>query len=98
MWEGFDEALNAGPVCSALSRQVDPISAICYRGSAVFYRCRPSPGRVAEWADSARSKAKDYWPQMPEGVEDRNADAWEATAGYRRSRRWALATDLSRRG
>ena len=34
--------------------------------------------RLADWADSARSKAKDYWPQMPDGVDDRDADTWEA--------------------
>ena len=34
--------------------------------------------RLADWADSVRSKAKEQWPEMPDGVEDRDADAWEA--------------------
>ena len=34
--------------------------------------------RLADWADGARSKAKDYWPSMPDGVDDRDADTWEA--------------------
>jgi hypothetical protein len=27
--------------------------------------------RAAAWADSIRDVARDYWPEMPEGVEDR---------------------------
>lgn len=34
--------------------------------------------RLAEWADSVRDAAMAYWPEMPPGVEDRNADRWEA--------------------
>ncbi|MGE0218416.1 DUF3631 domain-containing protein [Mycolicibacterium sp.] len=34
--------------------------------------------RLAEWADSIRGTARDYWPELPAGVEDRNADRWEA--------------------
>jgi hypothetical protein len=34
--------------------------------------------RVAAWADSVRKAALDYWPEMPDGVEDRDADRWEA--------------------
>ena len=34
--------------------------------------------RLAIWADSIRAVARDYWPEMPEGVEDRDADRWEA--------------------
>ena len=34
--------------------------------------------RLAEWADSVREKAMDYWPDMPDGVADRDADCWEA--------------------
>lgn len=33
--------------------------------------------RLAFWADQVREKAKDTWPEMPEGVEDRPADVWE---------------------
>jgi Protein of unknown function (DUF3631)/Domain of unknown function (DUF3854) len=33
--------------------------------------------RLAEWADSVRDRTKDYWPEMPEGLDDRNADKWE---------------------
>ena len=34
--------------------------------------------RLADWADLVRDKAQDYWPEMPKGVEDRDADCWEA--------------------
>jgi hypothetical protein len=34
--------------------------------------------RLAHWADTVRENAKDYWPDMPAAVEDRDADAWEA--------------------
>jgi Protein of unknown function (DUF3631)/Bifunctional DNA primase/polymerase, N-terminal len=34
--------------------------------------------RLADWADSAREHAKQHWPEMPAGIEDRDADAWEA--------------------
>lgn len=33
---------------------------------------------LARWAASVESKAMAQWPNMPEGVEDRNADVWEA--------------------
>ncbi|WP_218856026.1 DUF3631 domain-containing protein [Demequina lutea] len=33
---------------------------------------------LAQWAASVESKASAQWPDMPEGVEDRNADVWEA--------------------
>ena len=38
--------------------------------------------RLADWADSARSKARDHWPQMPDGVDDRDADVWEALLAW----------------
>jgi hypothetical protein len=34
--------------------------------------------RLATWADSVRDVAKVTFPEMPEGVTDRNADVWEA--------------------
>jgi hypothetical protein len=34
--------------------------------------------RLAQWAASVKEAATDLWPQMPEGVEDRHADRWEA--------------------
>jgi hypothetical protein len=33
---------------------------------------------LSNWADSVKVRATDMWPQMPPGVEDRNADVWEA--------------------
>lgn len=33
---------------------------------------------LAVWADVVRPEALDHWPEMPPGVEDRNADVWEA--------------------
>jgi hypothetical protein len=33
--------------------------------------------RLADWADSVRARAKEHWPQMPPGLDDRNADKWE---------------------
>lgn len=34
--------------------------------------------RVAQWSDTVRTEAADAWPEMPNGVEDRAADVWEA--------------------
>lgn len=34
--------------------------------------------RLSQWADGIRERAKDYWPEMPAGLEDRPADVWEA--------------------
>ncbi len=34
--------------------------------------------RLARWADVTRAQVTDTWPVMPEGIEDRNADVWEA--------------------
>jgi len=36
--------------------------------------------RIAEWAVTVahRLAAGDFWPHMPEGIEDRDADVWEA--------------------
>ena len=34
--------------------------------------------RLAAWADRVESDLMDYWPPMPDGVEDRSADVWEA--------------------
>jgi hypothetical protein len=33
--------------------------------------------RLAEWAASIANKVEDAWPDMPDGIEDRNADVWE---------------------
>lgn len=34
--------------------------------------------RLSGWAASVSGRATDAWPEMPEGVEDRAADVWEA--------------------
>ena len=34
--------------------------------------------RLAEWAATVEHRADSYWPDMPTGIEDRNADVWEA--------------------
>jgi hypothetical protein len=34
--------------------------------------------RLADWAQTVSEQAKDMWPKMPAGVEDRAADVWEA--------------------
>jgi len=34
--------------------------------------------RIAQWARSVGARAMDHWPVIPDGVEDRNADVWEA--------------------
>lgn len=34
--------------------------------------------RLREWSNRVRPLAGTSWPQMPDGVEDRNADVWEA--------------------
>ncbi len=55
---------------------------------------------LAKWAGTVRARVGNPWPDMPEGVEDRNADVWEAllviadVAGGdwpRRARRSAVA-------
>ena len=33
--------------------------------------------RIAAWAAAVEDKLADAWPEMPEGIEDRNADVWE---------------------
>jgi len=33
--------------------------------------------RLALWADQVCNSMKDTWPEMPNGIEDRNADVWE---------------------
>src|SRR5215207_4648064 len=34
--------------------------------------------RLAAWAASIRDDLGDVWPDMPDGVEDRDADVWES--------------------
>jgi hypothetical protein len=34
--------------------------------------------RLADWALGVQDKVKGAWPDMPDGVEDRDADVWEA--------------------
>jgi len=34
--------------------------------------------RLKEWADEIRDRIQNEWPEMPEGIEDRDADVWEA--------------------
>jgi hypothetical protein len=34
--------------------------------------------RLAAWADSIREGLKGLWPELPAGIEDRDADVWEA--------------------
>jgi hypothetical protein len=33
--------------------------------------------RLTDWAASVEDKVTDAWPDMPDGIEDRNADVWE---------------------
>lgn len=35
-------------------------------------------GALAEWAASVEDDLTDTWPDMPDGIEDRHADVWEA--------------------
>ncbi len=34
--------------------------------------------RLTAWTGAVRDRAIDYWPVMPDNIEDRDADAWEA--------------------
>lgn len=34
--------------------------------------------RLADWAESVEPIVAGAWPEMPDGIEDRNADVWEA--------------------
>ena len=44
------------------------------------HRAEAEPIRLEleRWADSARDELQDAWPEFPDGIEDRNADVWEA--------------------
>ncbi|MFD5564983.1 DUF3631 domain-containing protein [Kitasatospora griseola] len=33
--------------------------------------------RLATWADTVRDKLNDTWPELPDGINDRQADVWE---------------------
>lgn len=63
--------------------------------------------RLREWAQSVEYRIGSTWPEMPEGVEDRNADVWEALLAVAdaagglwpdRARRAALAMVAKSRG
>ena len=45
-----------------------------------YRTCRPDAlaDRLVEWSNSVRELAGAAWPDMPPGVEDRDADVWEA--------------------
>ncbi len=32
---------------------------------------------LADWSNNARPSLQDVWPELPEGIEDRDADVWE---------------------
>ena len=34
--------------------------------------------RLAAWCEAVLDTVTDAWPKMPEGIEDRDADVWEA--------------------
>jgi hypothetical protein len=34
-------------------------------------------GQIAEWAASIAETVRNAWPEMPQGIEDRDADVWE---------------------
>lgn len=34
--------------------------------------------QLATWANTVRAAVTDAWPEMPDGIEDRDADVWEA--------------------
>jgi hypothetical protein len=38
----------------------------------------PLADRLAQWSHGMRSAASVHWPDMPDGITDRNADIWEA--------------------
>ena len=78
MWEGFDEALNAGPLCSAFSRQVDLISAVCYPrvdrllSVSTFAGPRGRAGRQCQEQGQGLLAVDAGWGGGPD------ADTWEA--------------------
>jgi Protein of unknown function (DUF3631) len=55
--------------------------------------------RLAEWAEVAKDglRGDDWWPQMPKGVEDRDADIWEALLAVAdlAGARWAMDARVS---
>src|SRR5258705_3188026 len=78
MWEGFDEALNAGPLCSALSRQVDLISAVCYPRVDRLLSVSTFAGPRGRVRRQCQEQGEGLLAADAQGVEDRSADAWEA--------------------
>lgn len=48
-----------------------------YRRRVYETDARALYARLADWADSVRPTLLDAWPELPDGVEDRDADVWE---------------------
>jgi Protein of unknown function (DUF3631) len=42
------------------------------------YEAQQLGDRLAEWAASVENQVTGKWPEMPDGIADRNADVWEA--------------------
>jgi hypothetical protein len=57
----------------APSEHVEP-----FRHRVHSIQAQPLREALEAWADSIRGDLLDVWPEMPPGIEDRNADVWEA--------------------
>jgi hypothetical protein len=57
----------------AKSEKVEP-----FRRRVALHEGHALHDRLAAWAADAMNRLRDVWPEMPPGVEDRDADVWEA--------------------
>jgi hypothetical protein len=57
----------------ARSEKVEP-----FRRRVAITQGHPLRDRLVTWAARTISRLQDAWPEMPSGVEDRDADVWEA--------------------
>lgn len=49
-----------------------------YRRRTELVTAEALAGRLAAWAESIADTITDTWPEMPEGIRDRDADVWES--------------------
>lgn len=57
----------------APGEQIDPYRSRVHEKEGHVIRAR-----IEQWAATLKGQLRDKWPEMPEGVEDRNADVWES--------------------
>jgi len=75
--DDLPDTLMSRSVVSRMRRRApsEPVEPWRYRVNAP--EAQKLGRRLAAWADLVSDKAVDMWPDMPEGVTDRDADVWE---------------------